>query len=72
VTLYNRFVTPQNVGAASETLQRASEGVKGVARAFYTLLVGPNDENKVFVLILLGTSVLVWIVLWLMARFGQR
>ena len=72
VSLYHRFVTAENVGAAGATIGRVAAGVKGTARAFYTFVVGPNGEYQDFVAILLGTSALVWLVLWLMARFGRR
>ncbi len=72
IALYNRFVTPENVGAAGAAVGRVADGFKGAARAISTFLLGPNGEYQDFAVILLGTSALVWFALWLMARLGRR
>jgi hypothetical protein len=69
--LYGRLATPRNAQAAGAAVSNAADAVKGAIGAFYTLLVGPNEEYKPYVIIALAVSAFVWLVLFILGRLGR-
>jgi hypothetical protein len=43
--------------------------LKAAALGFYTWLLGPNEVFKPYLVIAMMVTLVVWIILWLLARF---
>ena len=70
--LYRRYARSETVEEASAAISQAAESVIALARSFYGWLVGPQGEYKDFVVIAVVATLLVWLALWVIARFGRR
>ncbi|MBI3762554.1 MAG: hypothetical protein HY260_11935 [Chloroflexi bacterium] len=72
IALYGRYGSAERLGAVGSTISRIAGGLKEFARAAYDWLIGPKGEYKDFISIALVGSLVVWIVLWVLARMGRR